>query len=376
MRILEVCLSPDFGGLEMAMKDCCYWLAEQPGCELHVAIQSSCRLERSLESLAAPTVYFNDRAGKFPFWKARRLAAYIARHRIDVVHLHWKFDLPLIALAKRLCRRKFAAVQTRHMNLPGRKHDPYHRYLYGSLDAFVAVTDYLADQARSNLPMDKSRIHRVHNGCAVPVEVPATKVQQLKQQFGIDGGFSVGLLGRISHYKGQHLLIEAVDQLRHKGKSVHAWIVGEPFDPDYLDELQEMVSERDLQDQIHFVGFHDKPHEILPCFDAVALTTKNETFGLVLIEAMHAGVAVIGSCDGGVPEIIDHESTGLLFETWNACSLADSIERLYDDAALRQRLASAGKRKAELSFDKDTQFGQTLDILKQVCPLPKTRRAA
>jgi glycosyltransferase involved in cell wall biosynthesis len=123
-----------------------------------------------------------------------------------------------------------------------------------------------------------------------------------------------------------------------------------------------MVAEKKLTDQIHFLDFYEPAIELMSCFDTVVLTTKNETFGLVLIEAMQAGVAVIGSNAGGVPEIIDHNKTGLLFESWNSDSLAKAIRLLYENKDLRHRLAEAGKKKAQSHFQLETQYGKVLEV--------------
>jgi glycosyltransferase involved in cell wall biosynthesis len=168
--------------------------------------------------------------------------------------------------------------------------------------------------------------------------------------------FNVGLIGRISEFKGQHLLIEAVQRLNNEGIRVQAWIVGDAFEVKYLNQLKKMTKDFDLVDQIHFPGFYENPMELMSCLDAVVLTTKKESFGLVLIEAMHAGVPVIGSDAGGVPEIIDHRKTGLLFETWNSVSLAEMIKQLVLDEKLRKDLAKNGQLKASRQFDLDKQY--------------------
>jgi glycosyltransferase involved in cell wall biosynthesis len=92
------------------------------------------------------------------------------------------------------------------------------------------------------------------------------------------------------------------------------------------------------------------------CFDLVLLPSYNETFGLVLAEAMRSGVAVIGTNYGGVTEIIDHQKTGLLFEKDNARDLADKIELLYSDKDYRVKLAQQGKAKADKYFNDESHF--------------------
>jgi glycosyltransferase involved in cell wall biosynthesis len=364
MKILELCLSPDYGGLELHMRDFSRWLSGQSDVNVSLCLQSGTPLLEALQELELPTLTFPKKTGKVPFIKAKRLSRFIDSQVIDVVHVHWKFDLPLVAWARKFSRKNFRFVHTRQMNMPGKKHDPYHRFVYGEMDCFIAITRYLEKQAKENLPLTPEKIKQVYYGVKVPAGITAKRVEQLNEELNIRGDFTIGLLGRLSEYKGQHLLIEAVGKLREAGIVINAWIVGAAFEAAYKKRLYKMVREMNLDEQIHFMDFYDNPIELMSCFDCVALTTKNETFGLVLIEAMHAGVAVIGSAEGGVPEIIDDEKTGLLFESWNSDALAAAIRRLYEDEAYRKKLALAGQRKAREKFDLENQYRKFLEALK------------
>ena len=190
------------------------------------------------------------------------------------------------------------------------------------------------------------------------------RIEKLREELNIRGDFTIALLGRLSEYKGQHLLIEAVRKLKEEGIRINAWIVGAAFEPDYKKRLKNMIAESQLAEQVHFMDFYPNPIELMSCFDTVVLTTKNETFGLVLIEAMHAGIAVIGSDAGGVPEIIDHEKTGLLFESWNSQALASAIKELYQNSQLRGEMAKAGQVKAGQKFDLESQYQKFLGTLR------------
>lgn len=361
MNILEFCLSPDYGGLELHMRDFSRWLAGRDDIRLFLGLREKTRLTKALEDLSVPRLFFPKAAGKFSPLKAQKLSHFVEDHSIDIVHVHWKFDLPVVALAKKFCRRKFSFIHTRQMNMPGKKRDLYHRFIYGEMDCFIAITRYIEKQAQENLPLDPHKIKQIYYGVKAPIEITVERTTALKKRLHMEREFTIGLLGRISEYKGQHLLIEAVEKLRLEGIVVHAWIVGAAFEPNYLQKLKGMVHDKKLDAQIHFMDFYEPAMELMSCFDAVVLTTKNETFGLVLVEAMQVGVAVIGSNAGGVPEIIDHRETGLLFESWNSSSLANAIKELYKDKLFRQRLAAAGQKKAQIYFDLETQYRKVLD---------------
>lgn len=364
MNILELCLSPDYGGLELHMRDFSRWLADRPDVKLFLCLQDKTRLFDSFNDLQVPILTFRTKAGKVALNKALQLARFADLHSIDAVHVHWKFDLPLVAWAMRFSKKKFRFVHTRQMNMPGKKRDPYHRFIFGEMDCFIAITKYLEKQALENLTLPPEKIKQVYYGVKVPSGITSARVEKLKQELHIRGDFIIGLLGRLSEYKGQHLLIEAVGKLKDQGIIINAWIIGAAFEPAYKKQLENVIDDLNVADQIHFMDFYSNPIELMRCFDSVVLTTKNETFGLVLIEAMHAGVAVIGSDAGGVPEIIDHEETGLLFESWNSEALAAAIKELYQNPDLRKKLAKAGQIKAHQKFDLEQQYQNFLEVVK------------
>ena len=366
MNILELCLSPSYGGLEIHMRDFSFWLSKNPECTLYIAVQEDSRLCKALVALNVLVITYPSKTGKLPIFKALKLAKFIERNAIDIVHVHWKFDLQLVALAKRMSNRPFKFVHTRHMSLPGKKFDPYHRFIYGSMDCFIAITQYIARQAETNLPIPKDKIQQIYNGVNASPNVDVETTARLKKKFSINDEFVVGLVGRITDFKGQHLLLYAIDKLRVEGIKISGIIVGEPFDPTYLDKLKNFVAEKNLTEQVRFLDFYPRPYELMSCFDVLALTTKRETFGLVLIEAMHSEIPVIGSDAGGVPEIIDNEVNGLLFESWNANSLAEALKRLYKDRELLNKIAIMGRQKARKKFDATIQYQKVFQSMYEL----------
>jgi glycosyltransferase involved in cell wall biosynthesis len=365
MRILELCLSPSYGGLELHVRDFCLWLSKRPDTKLFLCLQTNSSINKDLNHLNLPTITFDKMAGKFPLGMARRLASFIDQHQIDVIHMHWKDDLPLAALAKRFCKRKIGLVHSRHMLLPMKKHDLYHKYIYKPVDKYITITKDLKKHAEMYLPIDKDKIEAIYYGIEPPVQLDHDKIQALKGKFNLDNKFTVGLIGRICQEKKQHMLIEAVQILKEKDIHINALIVGGIMKDEYVDGLKKYVAEHELESYVHFSDFYDRPTDLMQCVDVVVLLTGVETFGLVLIEGMYCGIPVIGSNLGGVPEIIDHGVTGLMFESDNLTSLVEELTRLYNDRALRIRLGQEGKRKAEKMYVLDQQYGKVLNALRE-----------
>ena len=152
--------------------------------------------------------------------------------------------------------------------------------------------------------------------------------------------------------------------LLEQGQKIQVAIIGHVMDKDYFKQLEAEIKENNLDSDIFYLGFHSSPTSIMPCFDAVVLATKCETFGLVLPEAMRAGVAVIGSNSGGVPEIIKHEKTGLLFESEDVTDLTKQLSKLVLDQDFCIKLAKAGKEEADKRFSEEKHFEKLIKLFE------------
>ncbi len=366
MKIIELCLSPDLGGLELYMYRCCREL--QGGAEVVPLVCEHGRLQQRLEAEGLKPLVLARRSRALPLLAARRLARLIDDEQVDIIHLHWTKDIPLAAFAKAFSRRKPMLVSTRQMQITRPKRDPYHDFLYRQLDLNITITKALADDMRRFLnPAYVERVVPLYYGVAAPQAFLSAEARQaVRDELGIaPSTFLVGLIGRIKQYKGQHLLVEAIGKALSQGEDVAALIVGHAMEQDYLDDLKRQVQKNGWQERILFRDFIEQPQRLMQACEVVALTTVEETFGLVLVEAMRAGVAVIGSDRGGVPEIIDHEQTGLLFRSTDGEDLYRQLQRLWQDRDFCARLAAAGKVKADRVFDEAKHFIALRELLQQ-----------
>lgn len=364
MKVIELCLSPDLGGLELYAWRCA--AALKAGHDVIGVVHPRGRLREYFERDAIAWQGLNTRFRALPLSAARELARLIDREQVDIVHMHWGKDQALAALAKRLSRRQPKLVYTRQMQITRPKRDAYHRFVWHQVDRVLAITELLAERLRGFLPAPTDqRVSTLYYGVAAPASFPDEAGQRaLRRAFGLpEVGFVVGLLGRIKASKGQHLLVDAVEGLHASGLPVHGVIVGRPMEPAYLDALKQRCAEQELP--VTFLDFTDQPQRLMQACDAVVLASDEETFGLVLAEAMRAGVAVVGTRAGGVTEIIDHEQTGLLFAPRDAGDLERQLRRLCDAPTLRQQLAAAGRAKADRLFDRDDHFARLAELLQR-----------
>jgi glycosyltransferase involved in cell wall biosynthesis len=293
---------------------------------------------------------------------ARELARLIDAEEIDVLHLHWTKDLPLAVMAKLLSKRRPRVAQSRHMNMTRFKDDFYHRFLYRNMDMILAVTQQVKAQIERFVPADiRPRTEVLYIGAEQPVIITDEEKKNRRDQLGLNESFTVGIVGRIEEPKGQHFVLEAVQKLAGEGLDAKALIVGHAMDEAYLQKLR-----NDYRDVAVFTEFTREAQTMMQLCDVIVLATENETFGLVLIEAMMCGVCVAASDSGGPLEIIDDGISGLLFKTSDALDLADKLRLLYRDGAFRRRFAEAGRDKVQERFEAQKQFQGLRQLLERM----------
>jgi glycosyltransferase involved in cell wall biosynthesis len=114
-------------------------------------------------------------------------------------------------------------------------------------------------------------------------------------------------------------------------------------------ELRERVRELGLEERIAFVGFRRDLPRLFEAMDIVCVPSRNEAFGLTVIEAMAAGKAVVGSDSGAIPELVD-PATGRLAAPDDPAAWGRALAELADDVALREALGEASRQRVERDF--------------------------
>ncbi|MDQ1297805.1 MAG: L-malate glycosyltransferase [Campylobacterota bacterium] len=364
-KVGELCLSPDLGGLELYMMRASRYLSEQGEC---ISVINE---KGKLKSYYDDTTYryFTlKRHNVFLAWlTARDLAHIIDDEAIDVLHVHWTKDLPTAVIAKLLSKRKPKVVQSRHMTMTRFKDDVYHRFLYRNLDLMLAVTHQVKSQIEKFIPASiRPKVETLYIGAEQPAIISEEEKKDRREQLGLADSFTVGIVGRIEPQKGQWVVIDAIEKLIKRGIDARALIIGHAMSEEYLGILQKEIVMRGLRDRVIFTGFTREAQTMMQLCDVMVLATENETFGLVLIEAMMCGVCVMGSDSGGPLEIIDDGVTGVLFKTFDADDLTDKLALLYEDSELRRNYALKGKEKALHVFESQRQFERLEYVLEKL----------
>jgi len=210
----------------------------------------------------------------------------------------------------------------------------------------VTETDYAEKFLRERFPDRGDRIHRIYNGLDLAPFVRA--------DFSSTPPLIVAV-GRLIAKKGFADLIRACRLLMERGKSFRCEIIGEGL---LEEELREQIAQLDLQGCVELPGAKPQ-HEIreyLAAATAFVLPSVIDPDGgmdnlpTVIMEAMAAGLPVISTAVGGIPEMVIQNETGLLVPSGDVAALAGAIERLFDEIGLARRLGERGFQQAKELF--------------------------
>lgn len=212
----------------------------------------------------------------------------------------------------------------------------------------------------------------VCNGLPEVLRPKALAVQRFRQCVGAsDKDVVVTLVGRINRMKGHQVLLDAAAALKVRADlpKIVFVIVGGPAPglEKLPDQLKVRATEAGLADRVHFLPFEDDVWPVWFGSDiAVVPSIEPESFGMVAIEAMAAGVPVVASGHGGILDIVCPERTGLLVPPGDALSLADALARLAGDSGLRKEMGRAGAERQRQSFSVESQISRTIGVYEEM----------
>lgn len=269
-----------------------------------------------------------------------RLARLLREQRIDVVHTHNPQPLAYGASAARLARA--AIVHTKHGINPDRGRRLWLRRAGGHLvDAYVAVSEATAEVARRNRECLPGRLHVIPNGVDLEAYQPdAAARAAVRAELDIPGDAWVfGTVGRVSVEKDHALLVRAAGPLL--GPRVRLVIAGDGAE---LANVRAVAEAH--RPWVVLTGVrHDIPR-VVASFDAFALSSRMEGLPLALLEAMACGLPVVATDVGGVGEVLDHGTAGMLVPPRDEGALRRALEELARDPAAASALGDRARRRA------------------------------
>jgi glycosyltransferase involved in cell wall biosynthesis len=227
---------------------------------------------------------------------------------------------------------------------------PAYRRVLGTAAALPCVSE----ATRAQLG-DAPQARVLPDGLAVaPARAPRDRA---REALGLPAdAFVVAVLGRISAWKGQDVLVRALAEpaLAGDGPAVVALVAGDPWPGEerHLDGLRRLAGELGLAEHVRFAGFRPDVETVYGAADVVAVpSTQPDPLPNSALEAAAAGCCVVAAAHGGLPEILAEGATGRLVAPGDPAALAGALAELRADPALRAVLGAAAARDVRTRFD-------------------------
>jgi len=228
---------------------------------------------------------------------------------------------------------------------------------------FSTLPDALVVPSRSTLATVGGRQRRGLRAAVIPLPIPMpAEPAAISDEVRV-----VGMVGRLTHWKGQHVFLDAFARAFPSGP-VRARVIGSALfgEEDYARELHEQAARLGIADRVDFAGFTDDVAGELARLDVlVHCSVLPDPLATTVLEGMAAGLPVISANAGGTAEHIEPEREGLLHTPGDAAMLADALARLAGDRELRVRIATGGREKAR-EFTPEAVVEQMVDLYRDV----------
>lgn len=302
---------------------------------------------------------------------ARAQAANLAGREVELVHLH---NTPQWVPALHAAMPTARVVLQMHCEWLSEL--PRTTAGLDGVARVVAVSEQIAAGIREHRPERADDVVVVPNGVDTTRFRPRgrTDPERLRHELGLHDGPVILFVGRLSAEKGLHVLLEALPRIAAAAPTAQVVLVGPAhglrsplptlervelqgkleWRARYVDHLRRLAAHAPLD--VHFAG--KISHESLPLVYALAdvyvQPSVFEAFGLPVVEAMAAGVPVVVSSGGALPELVRPDGAGIVVPTGDAGALGDAVAAILGDRSLAVRLGAAGRARAVRDFSWET----------------------
>jgi glycosyltransferase involved in cell wall biosynthesis len=298
----------------------------------------------------------------------------VLKEKPDIIHSHsyGYFNTNVAAISRKTKHVPF--VLTPHFHPPwsmwgGDRRKSLRRFydrMFGSrvlntADRIIGVSEHEME-LMSEVGFDKNKIKVIPNGIDFEKFDPIPSGSSFKEHYSISGKM-VLYAGRLASNKGLTHLINAIPDVLKEFKETTFVLIGE--DEGLKKNLKEQAESLGIEDSILFTG-HIEDDELFrssySASDVFVLPSEYEAFGIVLLEAMACKKPCVATRVGGVPEVIEHEKTGILVDYGDPKALSDSICKLLGDEKTSMEMGDNGRKRVKEKFT----WSKVVDELEKV----------
>jgi len=241
-------------------------------------------------------------------------------------------------------------------------------------DRVLAVSEEVSRVCIEREGIRAAKVFTVYNGVDLALVDCADDGFALREKLGLDGASHlITTVANIRRVKALDVFIKAAAIVCSKFKSAVFVIAGWPNEPQYFDELQQLITKLDLENNVRFLGEVEDVFPLLKQSDVFCLLSRSEGFSNALLEAMACRLPCVASRIGGNTEAIDDQRNGYLVPTEDAKAAADRIAKLLEAPQIAREIGQAARRTIESKFTVGMMMDQVTALYASLLELQNPR---
>lgn len=353
-KVIQTINSPGFGGLEMVIVEFHEWLLSQ-NIDSTILVTQDTPIEKSLLAKG-----LKDSIVAFPTPSQKKMKDYRIQNDSPntILLFHSHQDIKKLGFH----RYKAKVSMISHTFYDVRKRDLWHRFIFSKVNCWIALTKRHKENLIDTTGINPEKIVIIPNGVSLKKFKPVFKKPPQSDQ-----PIKIGVIARLDPKKGQDLAIKALKKLIDQTqRSVTLHFLGQdtPNEKPVKPNLQKLAQELQIEKNVIFEGFHSDLGKFVNDLDLIWMPSHKETFGRCVIEGMASAVPVIASNAGGVPDIIQHQVNGILFETMNADDLCHQTIELLNNPDLFTQIQNNAVVDIQKNYDVDQIWKKVFNAIK------------
>ena len=298
-----------------------------------------------------------------------KIFSIVKRGNFDIIHSHYSRDLWQIVPALELTNNKTPLVLTKHLGSFINKKDRLHQWIYGRLNAAIAISTVIKDNLLNTCPITADKVFIIPDGIDTDRFAPdALKRAKARKEFNAgENDIIIGMIARFSPGKGHEEFLAAAAGLNKKYSHLKFVVVGEASrgEIEYEERIKNSAVQLELKNII-FTGYRSDTETTLNGMDIFAFPSHAEAFGIALVEAMSSGLPSVCSNSDGVLDIAVDRVTSYLFKVKDPNDLQSKLELLINSPLDRKNFGEASRKRARELFNIDVISEKTLHFYERI----------
>ena len=285
---------------------------------------------------------------------------------IDIIHAHLNKSIIIAILASLFCNVKVIAHEHGPIVRKGLQFTLYRillKLLRAKVTHFIAVSQFIKLAMIQHCKIDLDKISVIYNALDLNKFQPNQSARQkIREQLNInDSDIALGYCGRLNTVKGADLLCPALHSLHKAGHKFYLIIAGSGT---LAKQIETQAQSLGLSNHIHMLGFRNDIPDVISAFDLAVHLSRQEAFGLSVVEYFSGGIPVISTNVEGLAEIAKDNETAIVLNNLTPDSITDKVIKLVSDEKLKKQIVTNAKEFSR-QFSINNQIEQITSLYNQ-----------